>query len=117
LEQAAAAINSGYGNRMMLEMSSRNTFGVLAPAFKGCEAAFATQLFAGRGCTFLRDNQCELHGTEFQPLECLFCHHDRAGMGPRCHADIAREWNTAAGRALVVRWSNLTNFWGRLRDI
>lgn len=96
---------------MMLEMSSGKAFGVLAPAFKGCEVAFATERFASRGCTFLKDELCELHCTGFEPLECLFCHHDRAGMGLRCHTGIAREWNTAAGRALVVRWSNLTNFW------
>jgi hypothetical protein len=99
---------------MMLEMSPELTFGVLSPAFKGCEGAFAAQLFAKRGCTFLKDERCELFGTGFQPLECRFCHHDRPGMGPRCHADLEKDWNTPAGRGLVVRWSKLTGFWERM---
>ena len=63
---------------MMLEMSPAFTFGVLAPAFKGCEMKFAYNEYASAGCTFLIDEQCELHGTGYQPLECRFCHHDRA---------------------------------------
>ena len=110
IQEAEAALDSGYGHRMMLEMPPERSFGVLAPAFKGNEASFANQLFASRGCIFLRQDRCELHGTGLQPLECRFCHHDRAGLGPRCHADIENEWNTAAGRALVVRWSNQTDF-------
>jgi hypothetical protein len=37
-------------------------------------------------------------------LECRFCHHDRRGLGPKCHADLERDWKTPAGRALVDRW-------------
>ncbi len=115
VDEAARAMEAGYAERMMLEMSPDRSFGVLSPAFRGCEMQFAAQQFAGRGCTFLQDQLCELHGTGFMPLECRFCHHDRVGMGPRCHADIERDWNTAAGRALVVRWSDLTDFWSRMR--
>jgi hypothetical protein len=99
---------------MMLEMSPERSFGVLSPAFKGCEASFATNLHSTRGCTFLNDDRCELFGSGVQPLECRFCHHERTGLGPRCHADIEKDWNTSAGRALVVKWSNLTNFWQNL---
>jgi len=116
VDEAAAALEAGYADRMMLEMAPGNAFGVLSPAFKGAEQGFATDQHADRGCTFLEENRCQLHGTGFQPLECRFCHHDRPGRGARCHADIGKQWNTAAGRALVVRWSNQTNFWGRLSD-
>ena len=68
---------------MMLEMAPEKTFGVLPPAFKGCEVEFALQFFASQGCTFLSKNRCEL--------------------GLKCHADIEKEWNTPEGRALVVR--------------
>jgi hypothetical protein len=115
VDEASAALAAGLGNRMMLEMSPGNSFGVLAPAFRGCEGAFAVNEHANRGCTFLEKNLCQLHGTGFQPLECRFCHHDRQGVGPRCHRDIERDWNTATGRALVVKWSNQTGFWKRLR--
>ena len=114
VEEAARAIEAGYASRMMLEMSPDRSFGVLAPAFRGCEVQFATDEYAGRGCTFFKEQLCELHGTGLMPLECRFCHHDRPGLGPRCHADIGRDWNTAGGRALVVRWSDLTDFWARL---
>ena len=117
VEEADRALQAGYANRMMLEMSPDRSFGVLSPAFRGCEVQFASNLYADRGCTFLVNNLCELHATGLMPLECRFCHHDRVGLGPRCHADIERDWNTAAGRALVVRWSNLTNFWADLQKI
>jgi len=115
VEEAARAIEAGLAGRMMLEMSPDRSFGVLSPAFKGCEVDFAKQNHADRGCTFLADNRCELHGTGSQPLECRFCHHDRPGQGPRCHADIGKDWNTPAGRALVVRWSKRTFFLDRLK--
>ncbi len=114
VEEAARAIDAGYGTRMMLEMSPDRSFGVLAPAFRGCEVSFALNLYASQGCTFLKQNRCELHGTGFQPLECRYCHHDRTGTGQKCHLDLERDWNTSSGRLLVVRWSKLTGFWERL---
>jgi hypothetical protein len=114
VRQAAAALDAGYGNRMMLEVAPERTFGVLSPAFKGCEGTFALQQFASRGCTFLEEGRCGLHGTPFQPLECRFCHHDRPGLGPQCHADLEREWTTPAGRALVARWCRMTGLWREL---
>lgn len=102
--EAGRALVAGYGNRMMLEIAPEGTFGVLSPAFYGCEGDFALQVHASRGCNFLKQDRCELHGTGFQPLECRFCHHNRTGMGPKCHADLEVNWETAAGRALVERW-------------
>jgi hypothetical protein len=116
VEEAVRAVEAGYARRMMLEMSPDRSFGVLSPAFRGCEVQFAVNEYADRGCTFLKDERCELFGTGHTPLECRFCHHGRRGQGPRCHSDIANNWNTAAGRALVVRWSDLTGFWSRLRQ-
>ncbi len=111
--EAARALEAGCGDRMMLEMAPGNVFGVLSPAFKGNEKEFAREIFASQGCIFLKDERCELHGSGFQPLECRFCHHDRVGQGPLCHADIERDWNTPAGRDLVVRWSKETGFMER----
>ncbi|MFH0919493.1 MAG: hypothetical protein V1913_03965 [Fibrobacterota bacterium] len=115
VEEADAAMKAGLSGRMMLEMAPDNAFGVLAPAFKGCETAFATQLFVHRGCTFLKEEKCELHGTGQQPLECRFCHHERPGQGPLCHADIEKEWNTPVGSTLIVAWGRETGFLDRLR--
>jgi hypothetical protein len=95
-------------------MGPGNAFAVLSPAFRGNEQQFAAQEFSGNGCTFLVNERCELHGTGHQPLECRSCHHARAGEGPRCQADIAKQWNGAAGRAPVIRWSDATDFWKRL---
>jgi hypothetical protein len=114
--EAARAIEEGFANRMMLEMSPDRKYGVLSPAFKGCEAFFAFELYADRGCNFLKNNRCELYGTGLQPLECRFCHHDRPGLGPLCHADLEKDWNTPAGQALVVRWGNLNGFWERIKS-
>ena len=94
-------------------MAPELTFGVLSPAFKGCERNFAYNELAARGCTFLLDERCELHGTGHQPLECRYCHHERLGMGLCCHADIERDWNTPAGRSLIVKWSCMVGFMKR----
>ena len=114
VEEAARALKMGYARRMMLEIAPERTFGVLAPAFNGCQGTFALQECAGRGCNFLKDNRCELHGTGVQPLECRFCHHSRPGQGPVCHAAIEREWKTPAGRKLVAEWCQLTGIWDTL---
>ena len=106
-------MEAGYAPRMMLEMAPGFTFGVLSPAFKGGERMFAYNEYASNGCTFLTKDRCELHGTGHQPLECRFCHHDRVGLGPGCHTDIEKDWNTEAGRSLVVAWSKLVGFKGQ----
>jgi len=89
---------------MMLEIAPELTFGVLSPAFKGCEKSFATNEFAENGCTFLKNDRCELYGTSLQPLECRFCHHERRGLGHKCHADLEKDWKTSAGQVLVDKW-------------
>lgn len=99
---------------MMLEMSPDRAYGVLSPAFAGNEGDFALDRYKHRGCTFLKEHRCELHQAGLQPLECRFCHHDRPGQGPQCHAAIGSEWNSDAGRSLVTRWARLTGFWERL---
>ena len=104
VEQAARALDAGYGSRMMLEVAPELTFGVLSPALRGCERSIAANLFAKNGCTFLKNDRCELFATGHQPLECRFCHHDRRGLGPRCHADLEKNWKTSAGQVLVGRW-------------
>jgi hypothetical protein len=106
VKEAARAIDAGLGPRMMLELAPNRTFAVLSPAFKGNERYYALNDFAERGCNFLtRDNACELFGTGLQPLECRFCHHARRGEGPGCHRALEKDWDSRAGRALVIRWA------------
>ena len=113
MEEAGKAIESGFGPRMMFEVSPDKRFGVLSPAFKGNEGDYAYQEFSKYGCTFLENGLCELFGTGHQPLECRFCHHDRKGQGVKCHRDIEKEWATDDAKRLVIRWGNLTGFWER----
>jgi hypothetical protein len=108
VEQAARAIDAGYADRMMLEISPELTFGVLSPAFKGNEGNIALQIFARQGCTFLRENLCELFGTGLQPLECRFCHHTRRDLGRKCHSDIEKDWCSKKGQKLIIRWNEIT---------
>ena len=111
MAEAAQAMDAGYAHRMMLEISPGFTFGVLSPAFKGCEGGVAVNIHAHRGCNFLVNNSCELYNTGFMPLECRFCHHDRVGRGQQCHADIEKDWNTADGQRLVIKWGNRVRLW------
>ena len=96
---------------MMLEIAPEKDFSVLSPAFKGNECNYALQLNSKNGCTFLQKGLCELFGTGLQPLECRFCHHERVGLGVKCHLDIENEWKTNDAKRLIVRWGNLTGFW------
>jgi hypothetical protein len=116
LNEAKLAIDAGYGNRMMLEMSPDLSFGVLSPAFKGYEGGYALNIFSKQGCNFLKNNLCELYGTDFQPIECRFCHHDRKGEGTHCHIDLEKDWKTITGQKLIVRWSIVTGFNERLNN-
>jgi len=109
--EAGRAFEAGLGARMMLEIAPELTFGVLSPAFPGCERGFAVQEYAWRGCGFLHQERCELFGSGLQPLECRFCHHDRPGQGPLCHAALEKEWRTRAGQALVERWARAYGLW------
>ncbi len=113
VEEAAMAIDAGYAMRMMLEVPRDFSFGVLSPAFFGCEGSFALQEHAKNGCCFLKGGLCQLHGTGFQPLECRFCHHDRRGKGLLCHDSIEKDWHTPTGQRLVLRWAAMTNLWQR----
>lgn len=105
VEEAEAALEAGFGGRMMLEVSPERSFGVLSPAFKGCEGYFAVKEYSENGCNFLSSGLCELFGTGFEPLECRCCRHDRLGLGQRCHLDLELEWKKPRGQALVQKWS------------
>jgi len=107
VDEATRAINAGYASRMMLELSPDLSFGVLSPAFVGCEGGVALQELASGGCSFLKANRCELHGTGFQPLECRFCRHDRVGQGRQCHLALEADWHSTVGQALIGRWADL----------
>jgi hypothetical protein len=113
VEEAQLALNAGLASRMMLEISPEHDFGVLSPAFKGNEGYYALQLFSRNGCTFLNNNLCELFNTGFQPLECRFCHHDRKGLGIKCHLGIEKEWRMKQGQKLIAKWVNMIGFWER----
>ncbi|MBI5323969.1 MAG: hypothetical protein HZB41_01590 [Ignavibacteriae bacterium] len=117
VEEAMKAIDAGYAKRMMLEMAPEMTFGVLSPAFKGCEGNFALNTFSKNGCNFFVNNLCELHGTGLQPLECRVSHHDRTGMGIKCHADLEKDWNSQSGQSLIMKWGNLIGFWIRYQNL
>ena len=111
VEEAANAIKAGFGPRMMLEVSGDLKFGVLSPAFRGCEGSFALKEFSHSGCCFLRGGLCRLHGTGHQPLECRFCHHDRQGLEQKCHEALETDWKTAAGKQLVQTWALQMGLW------
>jgi hypothetical protein len=110
--QAEEAVRAGYSRRMMLEISPKMDFGVLSPAFKGNEAFYSLNIYAGNGCTFFKNSLCELHSTQYLPLECGYCHHDRLNLGIKCHRDIETQWKTEKGQKLVRRWRNIVGLWG-----
>lgn len=111
VDEAEKALISGLANRMMLEVSPELDTFVLSPAFKGNECNFALQIFSKNGCTFFRNELCELFGTGLEPLECRFCHHSRKGKGRLCHLAIEKEWKTERGQSLVIKWGRMMRLW------
>jgi hypothetical protein len=111
VEEAKKVIRAGYANRMMLEIAPELTFGVLSPAFIGCEGDIALKIYSHKGCTFLKNGLCELHGSGLMPLECRFCHHVRFGQGQQCHLDIEKDWHTPEGQRLVRTWGYKVGLW------
>jgi hypothetical protein len=116
VHQATDAISQGLANRMMLEIAPDFTFGVISPAFLGCEGSIAINEFSKAGCNFLSNDLCQLHGTKLQPLECQVCHHARPGLGIKCHNEIEKQWNADTGQALVVKWMEEISFWKKLSN-
>jgi hypothetical protein len=113
VEESKKAIEAGFAKRMMLEISPEHDFGVLSPAFKGNECDYALQIFSDRGCTFLQNGLCELFASGLVPLECRYCHHERIGLGLKCHSEIEQEWKSHVAKKLIVQWGNITGFWQR----
>jgi hypothetical protein len=113
VEEAERVISTQYAFRMMLEISPEMDFGVLSPSFKGNEGNYALEKFSKNGCTFLKNNLCQLFDSGFQPLECRYCHHERTGRGTDCHNDIEEEWKSLYAKKLILRWGNKTGFWHR----
>ena len=110
IEEFERVLESQYYHRVMLEVAPELTFSVLSPAFKGCESNFALQDYAKNGCNFFINGLCELFGTNVQPLECRYCHHERAGKGIECHTAIENEWNSHEGKKLVEVWIDKVRF-------
>jgi hypothetical protein len=110
VEEANRAIVLGCADKMMLEISPERTFGVLSPAFKGCEMNFALQEFSANKCTFLNSDLCVLFNSGVQPLECRFCHHDRIGQGKKCHDAVEKDWNTFRAQKIIEKWIENVNF-------
>ncbi len=102
--EARRAIQKDYSARMMLEVAPEGGWAVLSPAFKGCEGFIAVQEASRNGCTFLKNERCELFDSGVEPLECRFCHHERVGQGQTCHAALEADWHTPEGQTLVEEW-------------
>ena len=96
--------------RVMLEVAPEMTFGVLSPAFNGCENHFALQQFSKNKCCFFKNGLCELAEVQLMPLECRYCHHDRKGKGLDCHNAIEKEWHSAEGASLIESWMEKIRF-------
>jgi len=111
VNEAKNVVSSNYSNNIMLEISPEFSFGVLSPAFKGNEKQIAQNDFSHNSCTFHKNNLCDLFGSGMQPLECRFCHHERIGLGIKCHNDIEKDWNTSYGKKIVEIWCKSVGLW------
>ena len=120
-EEALKAMASGYAHRLMrdwlepsFQAGNEELIYVLAPASIGCEGSDAPDfdlfsLFSGTAakgkCTFLNNGLCDLHATDYKPMQC------RESMG--CvnigldNYEMARMWDNVQGREAIYLWSTL----------
>lgn len=107
-DEALALINAGFSSRLMLDFSQYGV-GVLCPARMGLEGRSTCEFPLGQCVLQDRDSRCVLHGLGLKPVEARLVLHGRRG-GPlwktegMVHKAVADEWNTQAGRRLVIVW-------------
>lgn len=68
VEEASKAIKAGYGHRMMLEIAPEMTFGVLSPAFKGCEGFMLCRSIQKTDAIFIQTAFVSFSGQVCRPL-------------------------------------------------
>lgn len=115
VEEAQRAMKNGLSLRMMLDVSPDLSYGVLSPAYRGCEGNVALNSLKKNGCAFDADGSCRLHNTGLQPLECRFCHHTRVDLELKCHEALDWDWRTPQGQALVQAWTKEVGLWIRYK--
>lgn len=129
-EEARAAIQAGHAPLMMrdwlepsVELGNDGRIYVLAPASDGyegqdapefpfmslIEAILAPPFIKGRCVMFGRDGKCRLHDSGFKPFQCrssLLCDPDQdtSCTAPDSNWEMARQWNTPLGRAVIEEW-------------
>jgi len=125
--EAEAAIAAGAGGRLMRDwlepdrkVGNTERIYVLCPADvlrEGKDAPDNAELSAGLTflsmmmgdvnpmvCTYLTtEGRCEIHDSGFKPVMCRTSFGCKPNIG-QSKRDIAPEWNTPRGRALVARW-------------
>lgn len=117
LDDAEAALNAGYGDRMMLDWLTDypDSVYVLAPASIGFAKSLAPEgdfagMLAGRWCkgecVLLLNGLCTIHQTGFKPAQCRALTH-KSSMD---NYEAADPWNSDRGRALVARWKEEVEF-------
>lgn len=113
-DDVRALISAGEAGKLMLDywigdfsgyVHERRTY-VVCPANPGYEGRLASDYgFEFLGCTFQKNDLCELHERGLKPTEGRAAHHEREQ--PDLHGSVARYWDTDDGREVIAIWCGL----------
>lgn len=103
VEEMAAIIKAGYGNRLMIDNIGDPV--LLKPALKGYEKQKAPwETRSERGCTFWKKGKCELHDKGLKPLLGRIAYHDDNPQHEKFEKFIHKHWETKKAKKLVKKW-------------
>ena len=131
--EARRAIEAGFANRLMRDwlepstvVGNKERIYVLAPASEGyegddapeipeyesiLEAMFAPPFEKGRCIFFSKDERCEIHDSEFKPIQCrtaFTCRREvLGGNASASNFIVARMWDTDEGREVIAVWEKM----------
>lgn len=104
--EAMLAMDAGLAHRISAVREHLIDIVALAPSRVGFEG-IATLHYLGR-CNFLSsDDRCEIHNTEFKPIECRTGFGCRGNVGPNPE-EMREAWSGPEGTAAVERWRKET---------
>ena len=101
-------IEAGYANRLMYDDWCDGER-MLKPALKGYEGETAPFIIATKGgCTFWKDNKCELHELKLKPLQGKLAHHSLTSSENDEICEIINEsWANNKGIEVIEKWKSI----------
>jgi len=107
-EDVEALMDAGYAHRLMYDDFDSGE-SIIKPALKGFEAKRSPpETGSQKGCTFWKNEKCELHSLGLKPSGGKLAHHD-ASMDDMIEVTnfIADSWKSKKAVEIIARWKKI----------